>query len=222
MHALCVAHLLFCIYCARWLTCFSPCILLQMGSNYYKIVETIENDLPLLSVAPALWEKDGKLMWPPPGKIPEKVISKNPSIPPGTLQDGWIEHDCVLKRTYISTYMEARNVMREMSDRSDTSDVDPINSMKARRTFSGRKIVAPTINADDLERMNYNQVPYGIYYCVLSIFWILFWFWKRFVIISACHEWIPEVIRSTWCEWPIATSSAKTTDNRHIGGEIYE
>lgn len=143
---------------------------MENASNYYKIVQTIENGMPALSVVAASWENAGKLMWPNESKI-QKALMKNAMIKPGTVEDGWTLFDCQLKRSFITTYTEARKLLLEMSDQSDT-DLETINIplsidnnalVNKRRTAAARKIVKTITNAD-ADRNNYNQVyePHGI------------------------------------------------------------
>lgn len=164
--------------------------------DFYKIVETIEHDEALLSIAPAMWENDGKLMWPPSGKVPTKKLKKTPLIPPGTAEDGWTELDCTVERSYIPTYIQAQNVMREMSDKSGTSDADVINAkpMAVRRTAGARKIVPPIKNADS-DRKNYNEVRVHIALFVrsflllpIALYCFLFFFiFFKFALVSDRH-----------------------------------
>ena len=138
------------------------------NANYYKIVQTIENNLPVLSVVAASWESAGKLFWPPPSAKIEKTLSKTPLIAPGTQEDGWTEHECVVKRAFIPTYSQARKELYGMSEQSDTnSEGGFVNSSlittKPKRSVTARKILNLAKNAD-AERLNYNQVSH-YYYC---------------------------------------------------------
>lgn len=165
------------VLCARQLIFFLRFPQMTTQSNlppiYYKIVETKEDCQTLLSPVPWIWENEGKLMWPPKDKQ-EKAL-KNPLLPPGTLKDGWSEFNCVVKRSFIPTYSEALQEIRQMSDKSDTSDNEtlftvPTTSLTSKRRSAGaRKIVSLATNAD-AERSNFNQVYFAsIAGCFLTI-----------------------------------------------------
>lgn len=127
-------------------------------------MQSIENGVPVLSVVAASWENAGKLMWPNDSKI-KKALMKNPMQKPGTVEDGWTMYDCVLKRSFIPTYTQARSELLTMSDQSDTDGgiitmpltMNNNNAPIKRRSAAARKIVK-TFNNADTDRNNYNQV----------------------------------------------------------------
>lgn len=86
--------------------------------HYYKIVQTTENGKVNLAAVPYLWEKDGKLMWPPKPKQTFKNLQS--MTPSGIVNEGWSELNCVVKRTYIPTYEAAEEEMKVMFDLSHT------------------------------------------------------------------------------------------------------
>lgn len=153
---------------ARYINYFSCVLQMECGTNFYKVVETIEKGIPVLSIVSSLWENNGKLWWPASDKASEKALQRNPSIPRGTVEGGWTEHDCVLKRSFIPTYALARKEMCLMSDESETTDAEAMNILKqtpmmtTQRSAGARKIMKPPNNNPDASRKNHNQVYIAI------------------------------------------------------------
>lgn len=140
-----------------------------MENNFYKIVQTIENGKEKLAVIAASWEKNGKLMWPSFFHRMQHSFEKSPlTVPPGTGKGVWKQHECIVKRSHIPTYIEARKVLCEMSDQSDTNNSDG-ECFKVRRSAGARKM----LSNPDTNRNNFNEVWY---YNIRVFLFILFLF----------------------------------------------
>ncbi|XP_055847893.1 uncharacterized protein LOC129913310 [Episyrphus balteatus] len=130
---------------------------MEQKPSFFKIVATKENGKYLLSAVPRSWEENGSLMWPP-RKLKDKAI-KNLWDPPGTAAEGWTQHKCQVKRSYIPTYGEALKEIRAMSDMSDTTDCEGSSSCRSFlpiKTAHVRKPGPKSKNPDD-ERFNFNE-----------------------------------------------------------------
>lgn len=145
------------------------CFLQMENANYYKIVQTIENDVPVLSVVAASWENGGILTWPPPNnKAIIKALKRDAMVQPGNVDNGWTIHDCEVKRSFIPTYIQAQTELSIMSDQSDTdaeklSVPMPMPIKMSKRSAGARKIIKPLYTNADLDRNNYNQVYHTKY-----------------------------------------------------------
>lgn len=128
----------------------------------FKIVQTIESGEFVLSVVPTLWEEKGKLMWPPANETNNKIFLQTL---PGTLDNGWQQFDCVVKRSGLESFVQARQEQNAMMLNSDTSSAEANKAIKqttattVRRTAAARKITLTIKNAD-ADRSNYNDVNY--------------------------------------------------------------
>lgn len=85
----------------------------------FKIVQTIEYDVPKLTIVPTLWASKGIVRWPPKNiKFASKLIKDGHSSP----GPEWNSYKCVLNRNFIPTYEEADKELRRMEQNTDTDD----------------------------------------------------------------------------------------------------
>lgn len=135
----------------------------------FKIVQTKEKGRILLSVVPDSWESDGKLKWPPKGKLKTTTFKNmlcDENIVPGV---DWVEVKCRSKQV-CSTYDEAVALTKQMSDQSDTdpsaSDVMPPPLLPAKRKIVHRDTIGRVLATD------FNNVVWNLMIFSMRKLWI--------------------------------------------------
>lgn len=93
-------------------------------TDFFKVVQTIENGMKKLTVVPSGWENKGILSWPTSAKCDITDPSSKPD-------SSWRTFSCQLKRTGYLTYEEASDELDNMAGKSDTDDA--LSNPKRRR-----------------------------------------------------------------------------------------
>lgn len=101
----------------------------------YKIVKTIENGSYMLTTIPDPWESGGVLYWPLTNSSLNKLRKKEDSIP----EINWKKINCVVKKSGILSYAEARFIEKELSELTSSEAEQNIdNHNQRKRVYSGQ------------------------------------------------------------------------------------
>lgn len=107
----------------------------------FKILQTNEQNKDYLSIVPHLWEVNGFVKWPAKSQMNTKSfipLVKNPDSVPDA---NWTSHKCVVKRRDVATYELAEIQVDQMSDQTDSSEVDSLNMPAPSRDVIKRRSV---------------------------------------------------------------------------------
>ncbi|KAB0801507.1 hypothetical protein PPYR_05861 [Photinus pyralis] len=114
----------------------------------FKIVQTIEDNLKVLTAVPQSWEKNGILFWPPgPGKK-AYTLRKDASNLPNL--NTWTKTKCQIKRDNILTLKEALHQEKILAEFEDTEDEENYRLCK---TINRLHPVMKTIAVDDFNHL---------------------------------------------------------------------
>lgn len=149
----------------KYFLCSDFCLIFQMSTPSFKIVQTKEGNDKKLCIVPSAWENGGILKWPPINTtktssvgLARKMLNDINSVP----GHDWLDIECSLKREKLLSKKVAEAELKSMMPDSDTScnesDASKMPPPSDSNRPPRRQSATVSMKNADSDRNNFNSV----------------------------------------------------------------